>query len=63
VSANVGELALRALRANRVFWADKKRIRTENTAIDNANRCVVLLSEIDDPRGRPAARASAITLG
>jgi len=32
-SANVAEPTLRALRANRVFCADKKRIRTENTVM------------------------------
>jgi hypothetical protein len=32
-SANVAKRTLRALRANRVFCADKKHIRTENTVM------------------------------
>jgi hypothetical protein len=35
-SASVGKRPLRALRANRVFRADEKRIRTENTVM---NKC------------------------
>jgi hypothetical protein len=65
---------LRALRANRVFRADEKRIRTENTVLFNPDRGAGVLSKIadcarmvfhpcaiDDPRGRAAGRASSIT--
>jgi len=40
---------LRALRANRVFWTDKKRIRPENTVMDK-NKAVLglLLCKIAD---------------
>jgi hypothetical protein len=37
---------LRALRANRVFRADEKRIRTENTVIDKDKGCAELLFKI-----------------
>jgi hypothetical protein len=63
---------LRAPRANPVFCADEKRIRTENTVIDKSNNglgwllykiadCVRTASRpraIGDPRGRDAVRAS-----
>src|SRR3990172_1479651 len=63
---------LRAARANRVFRADEKRIRTENTVIVNtksgvgfrprsliARGCAFHPRAINDPRGRGAVRASA----
>jgi hypothetical protein len=40
MSGNVAGRKLRALRANRVFGADEKRIRTENTVMDK-NRNVL----------------------
>ena len=63
----------RAARANRVFRADEKRIRTENTVMVKSNNDLVLfLSKITDcvrtdfrpraigdPRGRDAVRASS----
>jgi hypothetical protein len=39
---------LRAARANRVFRADEKRIRTENTVMVNTKRSAGVLSEIAD---------------
>jgi hypothetical protein len=64
---------LRAARANRVFRADEKRIRTKNTVMDKgSNSSGLLLSKIancartafgpraiGDPRGRAAVRASS----
>jgi len=48
-------------RANRVFGADEKRIRTKNTVMDKSNRSLgLLLYKIVDPRGRAAVRASSI---
>jgi hypothetical protein len=65
---------LRALRANRVFRADEKRIRTENTVPGNPEQGAGVFSEIvdgarmvfhpcasGDPRGWAAARASSLT--
>jgi hypothetical protein len=63
---------LRAARANRVFCADEKHIRTENTVVVNtetgagvnqrssiAHGCAFHPCAIDDPRGRlPSARAA-----
>jgi hypothetical protein len=62
---------LRALRANRVFCTDKKRIRTENTVTDKYNDSAWVLYKIvdcmrtafrphavDDPRGRLFVRAN-----
>ncbi|TAK72957.1 MAG: hypothetical protein EPO19_00020 [Betaproteobacteria bacterium] len=37
MSVNVAERPLRALRANRVFGADEKRIRTKNTVMNKTN--------------------------
>jgi hypothetical protein len=61
---------LRAARANRVFRADEKRIRTENTVIDkykNSTRDSNKIAEcaraasrprtLDDPRGQLFVRA------
>jgi len=39
---------LRAARANRVFCTDKKRIRTENSVIDNGKPGAKALSKIVD---------------
>jgi hypothetical protein len=39
---------LRAPRANRVFRADEKHIRTENTVMVNTKQGVVVLSKIVD---------------
>ncbi|MBI5911493.1 MAG: hypothetical protein HY848_16275 [Betaproteobacteria bacterium] len=44
----MGEQALRAARANRVFCADEKRIRTKNTVIDKNKDSVGGLSKIAD---------------
>jgi hypothetical protein len=44
----VGERPLRAPRANRVFRADEKRIRTENTVMDKNKDGAGFLSEIAD---------------
>jgi hypothetical protein len=67
---------LRAARANHVFRADEKRIRTKNMVIDKyqqgtrlwfstrssiARGCAFYPCAIDDPRGRAAVRASAAT--
>ncbi|MFA5916090.1 MAG: hypothetical protein WC830_21295, partial [Burkholderiales bacterium] len=62
---------LRAARANRVFRADEKRIRTENTVMDKnmdsagfytrspiGHGCAFHPCASDDPRGRGAVRAS-----
>jgi hypothetical protein len=68
--------ALRAARANRVFRADEKRIRTENAVPDNDDNSLGLsLSKIvdytrmafhpcviDDPRGRFRVRATSAPL-
>jgi len=40
--------ALRAARANRVFYTDEKRIRIENTVIVNTKQCVEVLYKIAD---------------
>jgi hypothetical protein len=51
---------LRAARANRVFRADEKRIRTKNTVMDESNHglgCFYKRSPI--ARGRAAVRASS----
>jgi hypothetical protein len=63
---------LRAARANRVFCADEKRIRVENTVIvenkENAGfytrssiapGCAFHPGAIDDPRGRVLVRATS----
>ena len=42
------ENPLRALRANRVFRADEKHIRTENTVTVNTKHSVEVLSKIAD---------------
>jgi hypothetical protein len=74
MGADVAERRLRALRANRVFRADKMRIRPENTVLDKDKQSQGLYSRssivrgcafhpraIDDRRGRAAVRASLIT--
>jgi hypothetical protein len=63
---------LRAARANRVFRADEKRIRTENTVIEKtrtvrgfytrsliARGCAFHPCAIKDPRGRLFVRAKS----
>jgi hypothetical protein len=71
-SAKVGEQSLRALRANRVFRADEKRIRTENTVMNKstegvgvaflhdrrlrADRCIVRAQSAIRADGPPAAQ-------
>jgi hypothetical protein len=51
---------LRAARANPVFCADKKRIRTENRALNKIkNSFELFLSKIGDPRVRLPVRATA----
>jgi len=66
-------IGLRALRANRVFRTDEKRIRMENTVMYKsknglsgfnqrsliARGCAFHPCAINDPRGRAAVRASA----
>ncbi len=74
-SSDADERPLRALRANRVFGTDEKRIRTENTVIDKNSRglgfhtrsplvcgCAFHPHASGDPRGRAAVRASLITV-
>ncbi|MEK7360598.1 MAG: hypothetical protein AAB133_00800 [Pseudomonadota bacterium] len=39
---------LRALRANRVFGADEKRIRTKNTVMDNPKDALEVFIKIAD---------------
>jgi hypothetical protein len=70
--AKSGHCAL--ARANRVFRADEKRIRTKNMVMDKSNHGLgLLLSKIadcartafrpcaiGDPRGRDAVRASLV---
>ena len=72
-STNIGARALRAPRANRVFYTDEKRIRIENTVMNKsmvglggfytrssiARGCAFHPCAIGDPRGRAAVRASA----
>jgi hypothetical protein len=63
---------LRAARANRVFFADEKRIRKENTVMIKTIReaggytrspiacgCAFHPRAIDDPRGRLLVRATS----
>jgi hypothetical protein len=67
----VDEQALRATRANRVFCADEKRIRAENTVMVNIKRsaggytrssiaqgCAFHPCAIDDPRRQVFVRAN-----
>ncbi|MBI5912321.1 MAG: hypothetical protein HY848_20525 [Betaproteobacteria bacterium] len=42
-----GDQILRAARANRVFRADEKRIRTENTVMGNTKQSVGVLARIE----------------
>ena len=62
MSADADWRALRAARANRVLRTDEKRIRTENTVPDKGKNGFLglLLSKIDDPRGRLPVRASRV---
>jgi len=62
---------LRALRANRIFCTDKKRIRTENTVLGKSifgfglSLCKIaecVRMTLINPRGRAAGRASAISV-
>jgi len=48
MSANVAKRPLRAVRANRVFCTDEKRIRTENTVTVKASHSVWGLYKIAD---------------
>jgi len=53
---------LRAARANRVFFADEKHIRAENTVLVNSKQDLTVLYKIDDPCGRFLVRATPATL-
>jgi hypothetical protein len=50
---------LRALRANRVFCTDEKRIRTENTVMDKNNKGLGLLLSTIRADGTPSAHAQS----
>jgi len=65
-SAEAGAQPLRAPRANRVFRADEKRIRTENTVLDKNNNPYSTFPGFMMPCGSSAAlilRISSISSG